>query len=87
MRRYKTFSVIAVLAVVLAGCGGDDDDATTSETSGGGDDADLSGEVVVAGGPFTLGSTDPWAYDNERPAHVVDLPPFRIDRALVTRSR
>jgi gamma-glutamyl hercynylcysteine S-oxide synthase len=29
-----------------------------------------SGEVTVAGGPFTLGSTYPWAYDNERPAHL-----------------
>jgi gamma-glutamyl hercynylcysteine S-oxide synthase len=46
-----------------------------------------SGEVLVPGGPFTLGSTDPWGYDNERPAHVVDLPPFRIDRALVTNGQ
>jgi gamma-glutamyl hercynylcysteine S-oxide synthase len=45
-----------------------------------------SGDVVVAGGPFTMGTDDAWAYDNERPAHVVDLPPFRIDRALVTNS-
>ena len=37
-------------------------------------------------GPFTLGSDDPWAYDNERPAHVVELPAFRIDRALVTNA-
>jgi iron(II)-dependent oxidoreductase len=43
-----------------------------------------SGEIVVRGGRFTLGSTDPWAYDNERPAHDVDLPAFRIDRGLVT---
>jgi gamma-glutamyl hercynylcysteine S-oxide synthase len=45
-----------------------------------------SGEVFVPGGSFTLGATDPWAYDNERPAHIVDLPPFRIDRALVTNA-
>jgi gamma-glutamyl hercynylcysteine S-oxide synthase len=45
-----------------------------------------SGEVLVPGGPFTLGSDDPWAYDNERPARVVDLPPFRIDRGLVTNG-
>jgi gamma-glutamyl hercynylcysteine S-oxide synthase len=44
------------------------------------------GEVLVPGGAFTLGSTDPWAYDNERPAHVVDLAPFRIDRGLVTKG-
>jgi iron(II)-dependent oxidoreductase len=37
-------------------------------------------EVLVPAGPFTLGtSTDPWAYDNERPAHQVDLPAFWID--------
>jgi gamma-glutamyl hercynylcysteine S-oxide synthase len=45
-----------------------------------------SGEVTVRGGPFTLGSKDAWAYDNERPAHQVELPPFRIDRALVTNA-
>jgi gamma-glutamyl hercynylcysteine S-oxide synthase len=46
----------------------------------------VSGEVAVPGGPFTLGSTDPWAYDNERPAHIVELNPFRIDRGLVTNA-
>ena len=45
-----------------------------------------SGEVAVPGGPFTLGSTDAWAYDNERPAHQIDLPAFRIDRGLVTNA-
>jgi gamma-glutamyl hercynylcysteine S-oxide synthase len=45
-----------------------------------------SGDVLIPGGQFTLGSDDPWAYDNERPAHLVDLPPFRIDRALVTNA-
>jgi gamma-glutamyl hercynylcysteine S-oxide synthase len=44
----------------------------------------VSGEVTVPSGPFTLGSEDPWAYDNERPAHDVELLPFRIDRTLVT---
>ncbi len=44
------------------------------------------GEVAVPGGVFTLGSTDPWAYDNERPAHEVDLPAFHVDRALVTNA-
>ncbi|RJL30098.1 ergothioneine biosynthesis protein EgtB [Bailinhaonella thermotolerans] len=42
-------------------------------------------EVLVAGGPFVMGtSEDPWAYDNERPAHVVDLPPYWIDAAPVS---
>ena len=45
-----------------------------------------SGDVIVPGGPFTQGSDEAWAYDNERPAHVVDLPPFRIGRALVTNA-
>ena len=47
---------------------------------------EASGDVVVPGGSFSLGATDPWAYDNERPAHAVDLPPFRIDRGLVTNA-
>ena len=46
-----------------------------------------TGEVIVEGGPFTLGSTEPWAYDNERPPLEVDLPSFRIDRALVTNAQ
>jgi iron(II)-dependent oxidoreductase len=49
-------------------------------------EVEAGGEVTVPAGPFTLGSTDPWAYDNERPAHVVELPAFRIDRALVTNA-
>jgi iron(II)-dependent oxidoreductase len=53
---------------------------------GGPPEVEASGDVVVPGGPFTLGAEDGWAYDNEQPAHVVDLPPFRIDRALVTNA-
>jgi iron(II)-dependent oxidoreductase len=49
-------------------------------------EVEADGEVEVAGGSFTLGSGDPWAYDNERPAHEVRLAPFRIDRALVTNA-
>jgi iron(II)-dependent oxidoreductase len=44
------------------------------------------GEVLVSGGSFTLGSEDPWAYDNERPVHDAELQPFWIDRALVTNA-
>ena len=37
----------------------------------------LPAEVLVPGGPFTMGtSAEPWALDNERPAHVVDVPAF-----------
>jgi gamma-glutamyl hercynylcysteine S-oxide synthase len=49
-------------------------------------EVESEGDVTVPGGPFTLGSDDRWAYDNERPEHVVDLPSFRIDRALVTNA-
>jgi iron(II)-dependent oxidoreductase len=46
-----------------------------------------TGEVLVPGGAFTMGtSTDPWALDNERPAHEVDVPPFFIDTAPVTNA-
>jgi iron(II)-dependent oxidoreductase len=42
-------------------------------------------EVLVPGGPFTMGtSTDPWALDNERPAHTVDVPGFYLDTTPVT---
>ena len=49
-------------------------------------EVEASGDVLIEAGPFTLGSDDPWAYDNERPEHVVELPAFRIDRALVTNA-
>jgi iron(II)-dependent oxidoreductase len=42
-------------------------------------------DVLVPAGPFTMGtSTDPWALDNERPAHTVDVPGFYIDTTPVT---
>jgi gamma-glutamyl hercynylcysteine S-oxide synthase len=41
--------------------------------------------VKVAAGPFEMGApADGFAYDNERPRHVVDLPAFEIDRLPVT---
>ena len=41
----------------------------------------------VPGGDVTIGTDDePWAYDNERPAHVVSLAPFRIGAAPVTNA-
>jgi iron(II)-dependent oxidoreductase len=45
--------------------------------------------VVVPAGPFVLGVDgvdEPWSLDNERPAHVVDLPAFRIARFPVTNA-
>lgn len=47
----------------------------------------VSDMELIAGGTFMMGtSTEPWAYDNERPAHQVDLPPFWIDTAPVSNS-
>jgi len=44
-------------------------------------------EVLVPGGPFTMGtSTEPWALDNERPAHTRLVPPFHIDTTPVTNE-
>jgi iron(II)-dependent oxidoreductase len=41
-------------------------------------------EVLVPAGSFLMGTdTLPWAYDNERPAHRVDLPAYWIDRLPV----
>ncbi|WP_380789999.1 ergothioneine biosynthesis protein EgtB [Streptomyces albidoflavus] len=49
-------------------------------------DAPLPGpEALVPGGPFTMGtSAEPWALDNERPAHRRDVPAFWLDTAPVT---
>ena len=42
-------------------------------------------DVLIPGGVSTGGtSTDPWALDNERPAHPVELPSYRIDRVPVS---
>ena len=47
----------------------------------------LPPEVYVPGGPFTMGtSTEPWALDNERPAHEVDVPAFYLDTTPVTNA-
>ncbi|GIJ09453.1 ergothioneine biosynthesis protein EgtB [Micromonospora andamanensis] len=44
-------------------------------------------EVLVPAGPFQMGTdADPWALDNERPAHRVDLPAYVIDAAPVTNG-
>ncbi|MBA3653511.1 MAG: ergothioneine biosynthesis protein EgtB, partial [Actinobacteria bacterium] len=59
--------------------------AGCSRDSAGG--ASSSREVVVPGGQVTIGAdADPWAYDNERPAHVVEVAPFAVDTALVTNG-
>jgi iron(II)-dependent oxidoreductase len=48
----------------------------------------VEGEVLIPGGAFSMGTdTEPWALDNERPAHQVYVPPFFIDAAPVTNAR
>jgi iron(II)-dependent oxidoreductase len=45
--------------------------------------------VLVPAGPFVLGvdaTDEPWSLDNERPAHTVELPAFRIGRVPVTNA-
>ncbi len=47
----------------------------------------VTGEVLIPAGPFTMGtSIEPWALDNERPAHQVDVADFFIDPAPVTNA-
>jgi iron(II)-dependent oxidoreductase len=47
----------------------------------------LGPEVSLPGGVFVMGTdSEPWAYDNERPAHEVEVAPFRIDRAPVSNG-
>ena len=51
------------------------------------DAAALPAEVLVPGGPFTMGtSTEPWALDNERPAHEVQVAGFYLDTTPVTNA-
>ena len=45
--------------------------------------------VLVPGGEFVLGvdaADEPFSLDNERPAHTVDVPAFRIGRVPVTNA-
>ncbi|MFZ2176426.1 MAG: ergothioneine biosynthesis protein EgtB [Rhodococcus sp. (in: high G+C Gram-positive bacteria)] len=45
-------------------------------------------EVVIPAGEFVMGADDdPWALDNERPAHQVHVPTFAIDAVPVTNGR
>jgi iron(II)-dependent oxidoreductase len=45
----------------------------------------VAGETFIDAGPFEMGtSEDPWALDNERPAHLVDLPAYFIDTTPVS---
>lgn len=47
-----------------------------------------AGEIAIPAGSFEMGtSTEPWALDNERPAHTVYVPEFAIDAEPVTNAR
>jgi iron(II)-dependent oxidoreductase len=49
--------------------------------------ASLPAEVYVPAGPFQMGtSVEPWALDNERPAHFVRVPAFYLDTTPVTNA-
>jgi iron(II)-dependent oxidoreductase len=48
----------------------------------------LPAEVFVPGGPFEMGtSIEPWALDNERPAHRVQVEDFWIDTTPVSNGQ
>jgi len=51
-------------------------------------EATVPKDAEIAGGPFMLGASPsaPFAFDNEKWAHPVDLPPFGIARTLVTNA-
>lgn len=50
-------------------------------------DTTRGGETFIAAGPFTMGTNDRTvAYDNERPAHEVEVPSFWIDVEPVTNA-
>ena len=47
----------------------------------------LPSEVLVPGGPFTMGtSVHPWALDNERPAHQVQVAAYWLDTVPVSNA-
>ncbi|MEY9937040.1 ergothioneine biosynthesis protein EgtB [Streptacidiphilus sp. MAP5-3] len=66
------------------------------------DTASLPAEVLIPGGPFTMGTggpetrggsfhasedaADPWALDNERPAHQVQVASFWLDTVPVSNA-
>jgi iron(II)-dependent oxidoreductase len=51
-------------------------------------DVAFPAEVLVPAGRFTMGtSTEPWALDNERPAHTVHVDAFFLDTVPVTNGQ
>ncbi|WP_328584282.1 ergothioneine biosynthesis protein EgtB [Streptomyces sp. NBC_00370] len=61
--------------------------ALTAPEPPAGDVTGLPAEVLVPAGRFTMGTTaEPWALDNERPAHQRLVPAFFIDSVPVTNG-
>jgi iron(II)-dependent oxidoreductase len=56
--------------------------------AGAGASAPPAGDAQVTGGRFPLGArmSDPFVYDNEKWAHIVEVAPFAIARAPVTQA-
>src|SRR5579884_1124439 len=52
------------------------------------DGGPLDGDAEIPGGTFLLGATpeEPFVFDNEKWAHAVELPSFKISRAPVTQA-
>lgn len=77
-------TMLATIQLMPAGAPVGDDVAARTSC-----DSTLPGrEVLIPAGPFVMGTdTDPWAYDNERPEHAVQLPAFLIDAAPVTNGQ
>ena len=46
----------------------------------------LGDMITVKGGTFTMGATDGWGYDNERPVHEVIVTTYKIGRHEVTQK-
>jgi iron(II)-dependent oxidoreductase len=54
---------------------------------GGPSSVEPGGDALAEAGPFTIGADGGWTYDNERPAHEVQVPVFLIDAAPVTNAQ
>jgi len=69
--------------------GGDTASYTTDETAGLlGEEQwrDLAWMVLVPAGVFTMGSDDPRTNDENKPAHLVRMPAYKIDKYLVSQA-
>jgi len=62
-------------------------DKATGPAPPGGTRRQPAGDVLVRGGAVVVGAVpDPFAYDNELPAHTVEVKPFYADRDLTSNA-